>query len=165
MDEGEADSGIEMAAGGGIEANPSKNVVLATDEHASEDGDGKRKEGAGGGGTGASEGADEKLGDDAASQNPSDDTGDGSTGPTPSGNGVVEEDSGAVFIRVFIHDQNLQRCYKFHLDEVVFNAKKKVGIYGLKDEGWRLLAVVCISYINTYPYLYAPRFCQRSSKI
>ena len=115
MDEGEADSGIEINAGVGgayvgdrrSTREKNRNAAAATTTDPASASNGPRM-------------------DDAAAANDAanDDDSAVTTVAVKSG---VEEDPGAVFIRVFIHDQNLQRCYKFHLDEVVFNAKKKAS--------------------------------------
>ena len=103
MDEGEADSGIEMVAGG---CDPDSVPDVAASEIENQP---ERK-------------STEKIDGDSGSKAASPES-EGDAAATS----AVDEDANVVFIRVFIHDQNLQRCYKFHLDEVVFNAKKKVA--------------------------------------
>ena len=115
MDEGEADSGIEINAGVGGADQPADVAVRRSTRGKSRDAAPTTDSACVSNGPGLNDAAVEDDARDAAV----------ATVAVKSG---VEEDPGAVFIRVFIHDQNLQRCYKFHLDEVVFNAKKKASI-------------------------------------
>ena len=127
MDEGEADSGIEMVAGGVGDVDPGKDDAgpeiseeqpdRGCSNEKTENDSGDSKQVALDDDAGATPAVDDDVGATPAVE--ADDADD--AGATP----AVDEDD-AVFIRVFIHDQNLQRCYKFQLDEVVFNAKRKV---------------------------------------
>ena len=143
MDEGEADSGIEVNAGVGGADRPVDVAVRRSTRGKNRDAASTTDS------TSASNGP--RL-DDAAGENDANDDA-GATVAVKSG---VEEDPGAVFIRVFIHDQNLQRCYKFHLDEVVFNAKKKASKADVDiTKNCNLLR-----HLNHYP-LFESRCCPR----
>ena len=148
MDEGEADSGIEMVGGGGgggegFGGGRGGEASASKEESTVVDGDG----------IGKVEDKPEGAQDEAGSTKNAGERKSGCPVPTTaaSTSGAAEEDAGAVFIRVFIHDQNLQRCYKFHLDEVVFNAKKKVSVhYSYRD--WRCCYLLLTA---SFPSFYA----------